>query len=111
MVRRRGKAGVGAPGDATVDSMNSTSLASMLSMLLLGVKMIGPGVEMSDEVASRGIRRDGEGEGDGSRCCTLRRTEALAKGESGAARAELRSGLPLCPMVRRAEPPERSAIR
>lgn len=50
MVRNRGREGVGAEGDAMVDSMNSMSLASMLSMLLLGVKIIGPGVEMSEEV-------------------------------------------------------------
>ena len=45
--------------------MNSISLASMLSMLLLGVIRIGPGVEMSEEVACRGIRREGDGDGDG----------------------------------------------
>ena len=65
IVRNLGSAGVGADGDMAVDNMNSISLASMLSMLLLGVIRIGPGVEMSEEVAYRGIRREGDGDGDG----------------------------------------------
>lgn len=101
MVWNLGKAGVGADGDAICESINSTSLASMLSVLSSAVKMIGVGLVMSEE-----REEDGVGPRD-----DFLRTETFAKGESWG--ILVRRGLGAGPesVLRRTDPLERCAMR
>lgn len=83
--RIRGRAGVGAVGDTILDSMSSTSCASMLSMLLSSVRMIGVAL-MSDDDARIG---------DGLEFCAFLRATTSASGESCCEENMLLSGLRL----------------
>lgn len=89
-VRNRGITGVGAPGEAMDESMNSTSLASILSMLLSAVKMTGGGTGAGSFCFER------VGDGLSFRGWALR-ADMAARGDSGGPR----NGL----LLTRVEPP------
>lgn len=83
VVLNLGRDGVGAADEATLLNINSTSLASILSMLLSAIKAIGPGVEMRERVLPKGMRRIGDGEEVGLAFLCRLRVDAWAVGESG----------------------------
>lgn len=91
----RGREGVGAVGDATLDSMNSTSSASMLSRLLPSVSIIGVGVVTSDDDVRDGV---------GLELCAFLRATASVRGESCSDENMLLRGLRLCAFGRFASP-------
>ena len=102
IVRNLGKAGVGAEGEATSLSMNSTSLASMLSILLSAANMIG--------VCRLECDWERE-EDDGDAFCGFLRVDARGEGESGGAATLRRRGLGAVLPLIRTDPPDRPMVR